>query len=70
MEYYREYIEIADPDDGGPPYIAEVKLCHDFPPIAPTGGNQVVVFDPRVPMSADWRSEDFPTDTWGVLVPS
>lgn len=68
MEYYREYIEVTDPDDAGEPYIVEVRLCHDFPEIAPNGGNQVVVFDTRVPMSADWRSEDMPTDTWAALV--
>ena len=68
MQFYREYVEVSDPDDGGGPYIGEVRLCHDFPEIAPTGGNQVVVFDDRVPMSADWRLDDMPTETWGVLV--
>lgn len=69
MEYYREYIEVADPDDGGPPYTAEVRLCHDFPVIKPTGGNQVVVFDERVPMSVAFACSDEPadTETFGVL---
>ena len=48
VEYYREYLEVV-PDDGSPPYAAEVRLCHDFPEMEPTGSNRVVVFDDRVP---------------------
>lgn len=68
MEYYREYIEVSDPDDGGAPYIAEVRLCHDFPQIEPTDSNTVVVFDERVQLSDAWRAQDMPTETWGVCV--
>jgi hypothetical protein len=67
MEYYREYIEIADPGDGGPPYTAEVKLCHDFPIAEVTGGNRVVVLDGRVTLSDAWSEQDMPTETWGVI---
>lgn len=67
MEYYREYLEVV-PDDGASPYAAEVRLCHDFPAMEPTGSNRVVVFDERVPMSPEWRESDMPTDTWGVLI--
>ena len=70
MHVYREYIEITDPEDGGPPYVATIRMCHDFPEIQPNGGNQVVVFDDRVPMSDECRSDEYPTDTWGVLVMS
>lgn len=65
--YYREYIEIV-PDDGTPPYVAEVRLCHDFPWMRPTDQNQVVIFDDRVPMSDAWRADDMPTNTWSVCV--
>ena len=68
VRYYREYIEVV-PDDGSPPYVAEVRLCHDFPEISPTGDNQLVVLDDRVValMSDIWAGRDMPTDTWGVL---
>lgn len=66
MECYREYLEVV-PDDGSPPYAVEVRLCHDFPEMEPTGSNRVVVFDDRVPMSPEWSASDMPTDTWGVL---
>lgn len=70
MEIYREYIEVSDPADGGPPYTAEIRLCHDFPvPLTELpGGNRVVVFDERVELSGAWRADDMPTETWGVCV--
>jgi hypothetical protein len=67
VQYYREYLEVV-PDDGEPPYAAEVRLCHDFPRMEPTGSNRVVIFDDRVQMSPEWSGRDMPTDTWGVLV--
>ena len=69
MEYYREYIEIGDPDDGGPPYVAEVRLCHEFPVSTEhlPPGNRVISLDDRVPVSAAWDAEDMPTETWNVL---
>lgn len=66
MEYYREYVEVSDPDDGGPPYTAEIKLCHNFPITEATGGNRVIVLDPRVEVSDVWDGEDMPTETWAV----
>lgn len=66
MQYYREYIEVI-PEDGSPPYTAEVRLCHDFPQMQPTGSNRVVVFDERVEMSDVWTDDSMPTETWGVL---
>lgn len=65
MQYYREYVETEGPFG---PYVAEIRLCHDFPEIAPNGGNQVAVFDDRVQMSDDWSHEDMPTDTFRALV--
>jgi hypothetical protein len=64
LEYFREYIEIID---DGLPYTAEVRLCHDFPEMQPTGGNQVVIFDERVAAlcEAGWSGKT--TDTWSVL---
>lgn len=67
MDYYREYIEVTEPSDGGPPYTAEVRLCHDFPVIKPGGGNTVVVFDQRVGdgLSEGCREDvTLPTDQW------
>ncbi len=66
MECYREYLEVV-PDDGEPPYAAEVRMCHDFPEMQPTGSNRVVVFDDRVQVSPEWAGPDMPTETWGVL---
>lgn len=68
MRYYREYIEVI-PEDGSGPYTAEVRLCHDFPEIRPTGQNQLVVLDERVSllMCPQWTGDEMPTDTWGVL---
>ena len=66
MEYYREYIEI----DG---FTAEVRMCHDFPPMAPTGSNTVAIFDERVLriMTDGWMHHaDMPTDSWPVSVPA
>lgn len=65
MEYYREYIEVTDDPSG--PYVAEVRLCHDFPAMPRTAENQVVIFDDRVPMSDAWHADDMPTMTWAVL---
>lgn len=67
--YYREYLEVV-PDDGSPPFTAEVRLCHDFPAIKPNGGNQLAVFDPRVAelMTDPWGLADMPTDTFGVAL--
>jgi hypothetical protein len=65
--YYREYAEITDDPAGS--YTAEVRMCHDFPPIAPTGSNTVVIFDERVlpAMSDGWMHRaDLPTDSWAV----
>ncbi len=65
--YYREYIETADLDG---PFIAEVRLCHDFPEIKPTGHNTVVVFDSRVTelLPDGWHmAADMPTDCWGAI---
>lgn len=66
--YYREYIEIVS-DDDEPPFVAEVRMCHDFPEMQPGGGNQVVVLDERVAATMDepWCAGDMPTDTWSVL---
>ena len=47
MECYREYLEVAD-DYSGTTYPAEIRMCHDFPPMAPTNANTVVIFDERV----------------------
>lgn len=69
MQYYREYLEIM-PEDGSPPYAAEVRLCHDFQAMAATDQNRVVVFDDRVSMTDAWTGRDMPTDTWGVLATS
>lgn len=68
MQYYREYIEITD-EPGHPPRVEEIRLCHDFPPMTPTDDNQVVVFDDRVALTEACHDEDWPTQTWGVLVP-
>jgi hypothetical protein len=68
--YYREYLEI---DDEGGSYAAEVRLCHDFPPIAPTGANTAVIFDERVLwiMQDGWMHHaDMPTNAWAVAVPA
>jgi hypothetical protein len=67
MHYYREYVEVTDDPDGA--FVAEVRLCHDFPEIAPNAGNQVAVLDERVAalMDAPWAAQDMPTDTWSVL---
>ena len=55
MECYREYLEVAD-DYSGTTYPAEIRMCHDFPPMAPTNANTVVIFDERVltVMSSGW----------------
>jgi hypothetical protein len=66
LNYYREYVEVV-PDDGSPPYTAEVRLCHDFPQMPATDSNRVVVFDERVLMSPEWQAADMPTETWAVL---
>lgn len=64
MPYFREYIEVTD---DGRPYTAEVRMCHDFPVMMPTGGNQVVILDERVAgmARADWSGET--TDTWSIM---
>lgn len=65
MDYYREYIEVTDAS--GPPHTAEVRLCHDFPFMAPSGGNQVAIFDERVSAlaRADWSGPN--TDTFCAM---
>lgn len=66
--YYREYIETTDCIDG--PYTAEVRLCHDFPEIKPTGHNTVVVFDSRVTelLPEGWHTApEMPTDCWASI---
>ena len=70
MECYREYLEI---DDASGHYTAEVRMCHDFPPMAPTGSNTVAIFDERVLriMTDGWMQHvDMPTDSWPVPVPA
>ncbi len=70
VDIYREYVEITDPDDSGPPYTAEIRMCHE-PPCFPLGGsNQVVVLDPAAAALMDdrWSDCDMPTETWGVCV--
>lgn len=70
MECYREYLEI---DDASGHYTAEVRMCHDFPPMAPTGSNTVAIFDERVLriMTDGWMGRaDMPTDSWPVSVPA
>lgn len=67
MRYYREYFEIVEP--GQPPRVEEIRLCHDFPTMPFTDENQVVVFDERVELTDACHHEDWPTQTWGVLVP-
>lgn len=66
MGVYREYIDVEN-DGCGQPATLEVRMCHDFPPMQPTGCNRVVIFDDRVPMSPEWSNEDMPTDTWAAL---
>lgn len=64
LPYFREYIEVTD---DGRPYTAEVRMCHDFPSMRPTGGNQVVILDERVAglARADWSGDT--TDTWSIM---
>jgi hypothetical protein len=65
MEYYREYIEITGDRTG--PYTTEICLCHDFPVMAPTGSNLVVIFDDAAlkMMSDGWTARaDMPTESW------
>lgn len=64
MDVYREYVEVTD---SGPPFTATVRMCHDFPAMVPTGGNQVAIFDERVAALAaeDWSGDT--TETWAVL---
>ena len=64
MVYFREYIEVTD---DGPPYMSEIRLCHDFPVMKPTGGNQVVIFDERVASLCEVGWSGKTTDTWSVL---
>jgi hypothetical protein len=66
MDVYREYIDVGD-DGSGHPGTLTVRMCHDFPPMQPTGSNRVVIFDDRVPMSPEWSLADMPTDTWAAL---
>lgn len=65
MQYYREYIEVTD--EAGAPYVAEVRLCHDWLAMPKADQNQVVILDERVPVTAAWDAEDMPTETWAVM---
>lgn len=68
MEYYREYIEVDDPAGH---YVAEVRLCHDYPMMALGDHNQVAVFDEAAValMAAEWMADaGMPTDSWAVPV--
>ena len=71
-EYYREYLEMDGPQG---PYTAEIRMCHDFPEILPTGCNMVAVLDPAAVavmtdiliLTGQWVPQpEWPTDTWAL----